>query len=120
MAATYLGWACVSDVVALELNASGGTAQRETEHGVETVSFQLPAVITTDLRLNEPRYVSLPGIMKAKKKPVEELPAAELASDITPRTQILSFEAPAGRKAGVKVRSVDELIDRLKNEAKVL
>ncbi len=122
MLAGLLGIGQATFVSKLDLIEGGTRARcgRETDAGIEIVEVQLPAVITTDLRLNEPRYVSLPGIMKAKKKPVEELPAAELASDITPRTQILSFEAPAGRKAGVKVRSVDELIDRLKNEAKVL
>ena len=122
MLAGLLGIGQATFVSKLDLIEGGTRARcgRETDTGIEILEVLLPAVITTDLRLNEPRYVSLPGIMKAKKKPVEEISAAELASDITPRTQILSFEAPAGRKAGVIVRSVDDLIDRLKNEAKVL
>ena len=120
MLAALLDYGQGTFISALHIENGAAIVTREIEGGNEKIAVTLPAVLTVDLRLNEPRYVSLPGIMKAKKKPVEELPAAELASDITPRTQILSFEAPAGRKAGVKVRSVDELIDRLKNEAKVL
>jgi len=93
---------------------------REVDGGLETVSLQLPAVVSTDLRLNEPRYASLPNIMKAKKKPMDVIPAADLGVDMTPTLEILSVEPPAERKAGIKVESVDELVDKLKNEAKVI
>lgn len=122
MLAALLGISQATFVSRLELLEGGTRARcgRETDAGIETIELTLPAVITTDLRLNEPRYVSLPGIMKAKKKPLEEIPAAALASDCQSRTRILSMEAPAGRKAGVKVKTVAELIDKLKNEAGVL
>ncbi|MDP2136617.1 MAG: electron transfer flavoprotein subunit beta/FixA family protein [Candidatus Didemnitutus sp.] len=93
---------------------------RETDAGIETVTVAVPAVLTADLRLNEPRYVSLPGIMKAKKKPLEELALADLGVDATSRTSVLKLETPPKRKAGVKVKTVDELIERLRHEAKVL
>ena len=88
--------------------------------GLETSSVSLPAVITTDLRLNEPRYPSLPGIVKAKKKPLEELPIAEVAGDAQPLVKIVSLAKPAQRSAGVMVSGVSELVDKLQNEAKVI
>ena len=93
---------------------------REIDGGLQTVSLNLPAVVTTDLRLNEPRYASLPNIMKAKKKPLDTTTAEELGVDIAPRTTVLKVEAPAQRSAGVIVESVEELVEKLKNEAKVL
>lgn len=93
---------------------------REIDGGAQTVSLTLPAVITTDLRLNEPRYASLPNIMKAKKKPMDTLTPEELGVDITPTIEVLSVEPPAERQAGIKVASVEELVDKLKNEAKVI
>jgi electron transfer flavoprotein beta subunit len=93
---------------------------REIDGGLQTVSLTLPAVVTTDLRLNEPRYASLPNIMKAKKKPLDVLTPAELGVDLTPTVEVLSVEPPAERQAGIKVGSVDELVDKLKNEAKVI
>jgi len=93
---------------------------REVDGGLETVSLTLPAVVTTDLRLNEPRYASLPNIMKAKKKPLDVVKPDELGVDLTPSIEILAVEPPAERKAGIKVGSVDELVDKLKNEAKVI
>ncbi len=93
---------------------------REIDGGLQTVSLNLPAVITTDLRLNEPRYASLPNIMKAKKKPLDVLTPDELGVDLTPTVEVLSVEPPAERAAGIKVESVDELVDKLKNEAKVI
>jgi electron transfer flavoprotein beta subunit len=93
---------------------------RETDAGIETVTVKLPAVITADLRLNEPRYVSLPGIMKARKKPLEELTPADLGVSVNSRTKILKMEPPPKRKAGVRVKSVSELIDKLRHEAKVI
>ncbi|MQT14080.1 electron transfer flavoprotein subunit beta/FixA family protein [Segnochrobactrum spirostomi] len=93
---------------------------REVDGGLQTVSLALPAIITTDLRLNEPRYASLPNIMKAKKKPLEEIAAADLGIDVTPRLTVLKTVEPSGRKAGVKVGSVAELVQKLKTEAGVL
>ena len=120
MLATYLGWACVSEVNALELTASGGTARRETEHGVETVSFQLPAVITCNKGLNEPRRSSLKGIMGAKAKPIAE----EVPEDIPNQSVVLKVEMPPARKAGRIVgegaAAVPALITALRNEAQVL
>jgi electron transfer flavoprotein beta subunit len=93
---------------------------REIDGGLQTVSLSLPAVVTTDLRLNEPRYASLPNIMKAKKKPLDVVTPDELGVDLTPTIEVLSVEPPAEREAGIKVESVDELVDKLKNEAKVI
>lgn len=93
---------------------------REIDGGLETVSLSLPAVVSTDLRLNEPRYASLPNIMKAKKKPLDVVTPDELGVDMTPTLEILAVEPPAERQAGIKVESVDELVDKLKNEAKVI
>ncbi len=93
---------------------------REIDGGLQTVALDLPAVVTTDLRLNEPRYASLPNIMKAKKKPLDVIAAADLGVDITPRLTTVSVEPPAEREAGIKVETVDALVDKLKNEAKVI
>jgi len=93
---------------------------REIDGGLQTVKVSLPAVITTDLRLNEPRYASLPNIMKAKKKPMDVLTPAELGVDLAPTVQTLKVEPPAERAAGIKVESVEELVNKLKNEAKVI
>jgi electron transfer flavoprotein beta subunit len=93
---------------------------REIDGGLQTVALSLPAVVTTDLRLNEPRYASLPNIMKAKKKPLDNMSPADLGVDIAPRLSTLKVEAPASRQAGVKVADVAELVDKLKNEAKVI
>ena len=93
---------------------------REVDGGLQTVSITLPAVVSTDLRLNEPRYASLPNIMKAKKKPLDVVTPADLGVDLTPTVEVLSVEAPAERKGGIKVDSVEQLVDKLKNEAKVI
>jgi electron transfer flavoprotein beta subunit len=120
MTATKLGWSCVTDVVDLELNESGGTAKRESENGVESVSFSLPAIITCDKGLNDPRYAGLKGIMAAKKKPLEEL----AFEDIPNQAQVEELELPAprteGRIVGEGPEAVAALIDALRNEAKVL
>ncbi len=107
---------------ASKLVIGDGTVEvtREVDGGLQTVSLALPAIITTDLRLNEPRYASLPNIMKAKKKPLEEIAAADLGIDVTPRLTVLKTVEPSGRKAGVKVGSVAELVQKLKTEAGVL
>jgi electron transfer flavoprotein beta subunit len=96
------------------------TVSREVDGGSETLSLKLPAVITTDLRLNEPRYVTLPNIMKAKKKPLETLKPADLGVDVAPRLKTLKVAEPPKRSAGVMVPDVKTLVDKLKNEAKVL
>ena len=93
---------------------------REVDGGLETITLALPAVVTTDLRLNEPRYVTLPNIMKAKKKPLEVVKPADLGVDVTPRLKTLKVAEPAGRSAGVKVPDVKALVEKLKNEAKVI
>ena len=93
---------------------------REIDGGLETLSLGLPAIVTTDLRLNEPRYVTLPNIMKAKKKPLDKVTPAELGVDVAPRLKTLKVAEPAGRKAGIKVADVATLVDKLKNEAKAI
>ena len=93
---------------------------REIDEGLETIEVNLPAVVTCDLRLNEPRYASLPNIMKAKKKPIDQMTAVDLGVDVTPRVQQIKVEEPPKRKAGIKVSSVAELVQKLKNEAKVI
>ncbi|MYZ50604.1 electron transfer flavoprotein subunit beta/FixA family protein [Malikia spinosa] len=93
---------------------------REIDGGLEVLSMSLPAIVTTDLRLNEPRYVTLPNIMKAKKKPLENVKPADLGVDVAPRLKTLKVAEPAGRKAGIKVADVAALVDKLKNEAKVI
>ena len=107
---------------ASEVNVADGKVKvtREIDGGLQTVELSLPAVVTTDLRLNEPRYASLPNIMKAKKKPLDTKTAADLGVDLTPRVTTVSVEAPAERQAGIIVGSVDELVEKLKNEAKVI
>jgi electron transfer flavoprotein beta subunit len=122
MLAALLGMGQATFVSKLELveNHTKARCSRETDGGIETVTVKLPAIITSDLRLNEPRYVSLPGIMKAKKKPLEEMALADLGLAVASRTQVLKVEPPASRKAGVRVKTVDELLDKLKNDVKVL
>ncbi len=107
---------------ASEVDVADGKVKvtREIDGGLQTVELNLPAVVTPDLRLNEPRYASLPNIMKAKKKPLDTKTAADLGVDLTPRVTTVSVEAPAERQAGIIVGSVDELVEKLKNEAKVI
>jgi electron transfer flavoprotein beta subunit len=109
-------------VPALTVSADGKTVRvvREVDGGLSTLECQLPAVVTTDLRLNLPRYASLPGIMKAKSKPIEELTPAALGVDVSPKIQVLKMAAPPARKAGIKVPDVATLVEKLKNEAKVI
>jgi electron transfer flavoprotein beta subunit len=104
----------------LEVQGDRAEVTREVDGGLQTISVQLPAVVTTDLRLNEPRYVTLPNIMKAKKKEIETIAASGLGLDLTPRLKLVKVADPPGRSAGVKVDSVDDLIDKLKNQAKVI
>ena len=121
MLAAILGWAQATYASKIEKGADGHLAiTREVDGGLETISCTLPTVVTTDLRLNEPRYASLPNIMKAKKKPIETLSPEELGVDVTPRLTVLKVEEPASRKAGVMVASVEELVEKLRSEAKVI
>jgi electron transfer flavoprotein beta subunit len=120
MLAALLGWPQATFASKVKLEGGGAQVTREVDGGLETVAVKLPAVVTTDLRLNEPRYVTLPNIMKAKKKPLETLKPEALGVDVTPRIATLKVEEPAKRKAGVKVADAKALIEKLKNEAKVI
>jgi electron transfer flavoprotein beta subunit len=104
----------------IELGEDTATVTREIDGGLETITVKLPAVVTTDLRLNEPRYASLPNIMKAKKKPIDTYTPEDLGVDPTPRVKTLKVEPPAERQAGIIVETVEELVDKLRNEAKVI
>jgi electron transfer flavoprotein beta subunit len=114
MLAALLGWGQGTFASKVEIADSSVAVTREVDGGLQTVSLKLPAIVTTDLRLNEPRYASLPNIMKAKKKPLDKKTPTDLGVDIAPRLKVLKTEEPAGRKAGVKVGSVAELVSKLK------
>ena len=120
MLAALLGWAQGTFASKVEIADGKAKVTREVDGGLETLSLKLPALITTDLRLNEPRYASLPNIMKAKKKPIETINAADLGIDLAPRHVTLKVTEPPKRKAGIKVADVAALIDKLRNEARVL
>lgn len=120
MLAARLGWPQGTFASSVEIADGRVEVAREVDGGTETVSLTLPAVITADLRLNEPRYASLPNIMKARKKPLETIEAASLGVDLTPRLKIVSVAEPPERKAGVIVETVEELVAKLKTEAKVI
>ena len=104
----------------VKIDGDSVNVTREIDGGLQTVRLKLPAIVTTDLRLNEPRYASLPNIMKAKKKPLDTLAPADLGVDVSPRLSLVKVAPPPERQAGIKVESVDELVDKLKNEAKVI
>ncbi|UWU92032.1 electron transfer flavoprotein subunit beta/FixA family protein [Bradyrhizobium sp. CB1015] len=120
MLAALLGWSQATFASKLEVEGSDFKVTREVDGGLQTVKLNGPAIVTTDLRLNEPRYASLPNIMKAKKKPIAEKTVADYGVDIAARLEVLKTAEPAGRKAGVKVKDVAELVLKLKNEAGVL
>ena len=120
MLAALLGWPQGTFASKLVVEGDGLTVTREVDGGLETVALSLPAIVTTDLRLNEPRYASLPNIMKARKKPIETLKPADLGVDPTPRLKLVKVVEPPKRKAGAKVASVAELVAKLKTEAKVI
>ncbi len=120
MLAEMLGWPQATFASKVEIAAPKCTVVREVDGGLETVAFDLPAVITTDLRLNEPRYASLPGIMKARKKELKEVPVDSLGVDLAPKLKIKTLAAPPKRQAGRKVGSVEELVNVLHSEAKVI
>jgi len=115
-----LGWGQGTFASKVVIGEGEVSVTREVDGGLQTVSLKLPAVVTTDLRLNEPRYASLPNIMKAKKKPIDPKTPADFGVDIAPRLKVLSTAAPPIRKAGIKVASVAELVAKLKDEAGVI
>ena len=120
MLSALLGWSQGTFASKVELGGDAAKVTREVDGGLQTIEIKLPAIVTTDLRLNQPRYASLPNIMKAKKKPLDEKTAADYGVDTKPRLKVLKTEEPGGRKAGVKVKDVAELVSKLKNEAGVL
>ena len=120
MLAALLGWPQATFASKVEVSGDSVRVTREIDGGLETLALPLPAVITTDLRLNEPRYATLPNIMKAKKKPLETVKPADLGVDVTPRLTTLKVVEPAKRSAGVLVADVAQLVEKLKNEAKVI
>ena len=120
MLAALLGWSQGTFVSKVQLKDKIIQVTREVDEGLETVEINLPAIVTCDLRLNEPRYASLPNIMKAKKKPIEKILVKDLGVDVINRIQQLKVEEPPKRKGGIKVKSVAELVGKLKNEAKVI
>ena len=120
MLAALLGWAQGTFASKLTIEGDSVTVTREVDGGLQTVKLKAPVIVTTDLRLNEPRYASLPNIMKAKKKPIEEKTPEAYGVDVKPRLQVLKTTEPPGRKSGVKVASVAELVGKLKDEAGVL
>jgi electron transfer flavoprotein beta subunit len=120
MLAAMLDYPQATNASELILNDSSVKVTREIDGGLQTLELTIPAIVTTDLRLNEPRYASLPNIMKAKKKELNIIPASDLGIDINSRTELLSVELPPSREAGIIVETVDELVSKLKDEAKVI
>jgi electron transfer flavoprotein beta subunit len=120
MLSALLGWSQATFASELDVDGDSATVTREVDGGLQTIKVKMPAIVTVDLRLNEPRYASLPNIMKAKKKPLDEKSAADLGVDVTPRLTVVSTTEPAERAAGVKVADVAELIAKLKDEAGVI
>ena len=120
MLAALLNWPQATFASKIDVKDKSLEVTREVDEGLETISVNVPAIVTCDLRLNEPRYASLPNIMKAKKKELNIITIADLGVDVNPRTELLSVELPPSRDAGIIVESVDELVDKLKNEAKVI
>jgi Electron transfer flavoprotein, beta subunit len=120
MLAALCGYPQATFASQVTVTENTATVTREVDGGLETLKVQIPAVITTDLRLNEPRFAALPNIMKAKRKPLEIRPLSDLGIDTKPRTQVLAVESPPERSGGIKVADVDALIEKLKNEAKVI
>lgn len=120
MLSALLGWSQATFASELEVDGDSATVTREVDGGLQTIKVKMPAIVSVDLRLNEPRYASLPNIMKAKKKPMDEKSAADLGVDVTPRLSVVSTTEPAERAAGVKVADVAELVAKLKDEAGVI
>jgi electron transfer flavoprotein beta subunit len=120
MLAALLGWSQGTFASKIVIDGGYAAVTREVDGGLQTVKLKLPAIVTTDLRLNEPRYASLPNIMKAKKKPIDEKSPGDYGVDVSPRLKVLKVSEPPKRKGGVKVKNVQELVDKLKNEAGVI
>src|SRR5437879_7497854 len=120
MLAALLNWPQGTFASKVAIEGESVNVTREVDGGLQTVRLKLPAIVTTDLRLNEPRYASLPNIMKAKKKPIADKTPADYGVDIAPRLEVIKTSEPSGRKSGVKVKTVAELVDKLKNEAGVI
>ena len=120
MLSALLNWPQATFASKIEVKEKSLEVTREIDEGLETIEINVPAIVTCDLRLNEPRYASLPNIMKAKKKPIEQISAADLGVDTAPRVEQIKVEEPPKRKAGIKVTNVAELVQKLKNEAKVI
>jgi len=120
MVSALLGWSQGTFASELKFDGDNVNCTREVDGGLETITLKMPAVISTDLRLNEPRYASLPNIMKAKKKTIDTMTPEDLGVDVTPRLNVISVNEPPSRAAGVMVETVAELVDKLKNEAKVI
>ena len=120
MLAALLNWPQATFASKIEVKEKSLEVTREVDEGLETIETTIPSIVTCDLRLNEPRYASLPNIMKAKKKPLEQINASDLGVDTKPRIEQIKVEEPPKRKAGIKVASVEELVQKLKNEAKVI
>jgi electron transfer flavoprotein beta subunit len=120
MLAALLNWPQATFASKIEVKDKSLEVTREVDEGLETIETNIPSIVTCDLRLNEPRYASLPNIMKAKKKPLEQINASDLGIDIKPRIEQIKVEEPSKRKEGIKVASAAELVEKLKNEAKVI
>ena len=120
MLSALLNWSLATFASNVEINDKNVRVSREVDGGIEHIEVNLPTIITTDLRLNEPRYASLPNIMKAKKKPINEIDVSNLNLNLDPKLEILKVEEPKSRDGGIIVKSVDDLINKLKNEAKVI
>ena len=120
MLSALLNWPQATFASKIDVKDDKLEVTREIDEGLETIEINVPAIVTCDLRLNEPRYASLPNIMKAKKKSIEEIAASELGVDVSPRLEQIKVEEPPKRKAGIKVANVAELVQKLKNEAKVI
>ena len=115
-----MGWSQATFISELKIDGDSATVTREVDGGLQSIKVKMPAIVTVDLRLNEPRYASLPNIMKAKAKPLALKTPADYGVDVSPRLSVVKTTEPAGRKAGIKVGSVDELIAKLKDEAGVI
>ena len=120
MLAALLGWGQATFISRLEISGDAVSATREVDGGLQNIELALPVILTTDLRLNEPRYASLPNIMKAKRKPIDQYTPEDLEVDPSPRLRVLQVVEPPGREAGVKVETVAELVEKLRNDAKVI
>ncbi len=120
MLAALLGWSQATFASKIEIDGEHAVVKREVDGGMQSIKVKMPAVVSVDLRLNEPRYASLPNIMKAKKKPLDEKTATDYGVDVSPRLEVVKTSEPPERKAGIMVGSVDELVDKLKNEAGVI